>query len=173
MLRHFVHAPQSSFLLAPTEDWSWYTAFATTESSQSHPANAFSTLVLPLLKESHKPLFLILLDLIASIAAHSETNAMNSTRLCQTLGYWLLSSQKPSADALEVYGEWHRASVAMEHIFLCYLRDQDAVPVRLQELIKRYEGAPRSFDVSEEDNTIRAVLVMEVEEAKFKELIPG
>lgn len=98
---------------------------------------------------------------------------MNSTRLCQTLGYWLLSSQEPCDNALEVYAEWHRASVALEHIFLSYLREQEAVPLRLQELINRYKGAPRSFDITGEENTLRAVLVMEVNDDKLKELMPG
>jgi hypothetical protein len=100
---------------------------------------------LPLIPSDHGALLTEVLDLIASVAANSEANAMTASRLCQTLGFWLFGCSATSRKSFaDIYEEWRTASTALEHVFLAWLRGQQQLPVRLAELTSRYPPAPAS-----------------------------
>lgn len=104
---------------------------------------------------------------------------MSATRLCKTLGYWLLSSRPSHEDVMDLYAEWNKSSIALEHLFLAYLRDlqaKEGIPKRLKELVWNYQGAPRTFDQVAQGakNALKVLLVVEVEKIeRYKSLQPG
>jgi len=123
-LRHLQLA-NNSFGSSSTKD-DWYRAFSTTESSQSFPRNAFDTILVPLLPPEHAELVKAVLDLVSSLAAHSEANGISGNKLSKVLGWWLVGGRdgktKSVKEWIEFYKDWEATAREFEHLFLAYVR---------------------------------------------------
>ncbi|KAF9508053.1 hypothetical protein BS47DRAFT_1488545 [Hydnum rufescens UP504] len=142
---------------SPSEQWAWYSMFAEKERAASYPQNAFSSILLPLLPRAHACLLKGLLDLFSSVAAHADGNGMFNTKLSKALAWWVVSGRIWSGDGWsDFYTEWDRSARIMEHIFLCFLRDQSqhpqTLPVRLTELHHPYPLLSASYSAEAESD---------------------
>ncbi len=126
-LRHFT-IEKNSFGIGngtnPGEDqWAWYHGFAEKERVASFPMNSFSSVLLPLLPNSHAVLLKNLMELFASIAAHADGNGMFNTKLSKVLSWWIISNRTWAGTGFgSFYVEWDRAARILEHVFLAYVR---------------------------------------------------
>ena len=105
-------------------DWAWYDAFAQAERSASYPPLAFSQTLVPQLPPAHSELLFTTLDVISSLAAHSEANGISGSKLSKFMGLWLLTGRR-SAEADDwktFYDRWERAGRILEHLFLSRIR---------------------------------------------------
>ncbi|KAF8591780.1 hypothetical protein K439DRAFT_1626783 [Ramaria rubella] len=123
----------------------WYKSFVESERSGSYPPKAFDDSLVPLLPTSHTQLLRAVLDLVSSLAAHSEENGISGNKLSKVLGWWVVSSRSiEGASWREFYLQWEAAARQFEHLFLAYIRTQEAqsrMPRRLTELVKNYPFA--------------------------------
>lgn len=74
-IRHFKF--EGSSFGSSSEEYGWYTTFATNEKSASYPQDAYSQILLPLLPDKHQELLNVLFDASVSIAAYSEANGLS------------------------------------------------------------------------------------------------
>ena len=119
-LRH-LQLDGNSFGSSTSTDW--YRSFADSERSESYPLKAFDDILVPLLPVSHTQLLRATLDLVSSLAAHSEENGISGNKLSKVLGWWILSSRNVQALGWrEFYTQWEAAARQFEHIFLAYIR---------------------------------------------------
>ncbi|PCH42942.1 hypothetical protein WOLCODRAFT_25634 [Wolfiporia cocos MD-104 SS10] len=126
-----------------TDPWKWYLAFAEAERTSSYPSSAFSELLVPQLPPAHLQLLAATLEIVSSLAAHSERNGISGSKLSKVLGLWLLTAQRSTSedDWAAFYARWERAGRILEHLFLAQIRDEMArkkMPLRLQELVTGY-----------------------------------
>ncbi|KAI0350934.1 hypothetical protein OH77DRAFT_1430335 [Trametes cingulata] len=131
------------------EQWKWYQAFAEAERSSSFPLNAFSDALVPQLPPSHLQLLTATLDIVSSLAAHSEHNGISGSKLSKFFGLWLLTTKRTEQDDdwSSFYSRWERAGRILEHLFLAHIRDEMSrkkMPLRLAELVKGYPYHSRS-----------------------------
>ncbi|KAI0641033.1 hypothetical protein C8Q79DRAFT_1078761 [Trametes meyenii] len=134
------------------EQWKWYQTFAEAERASSYPLNAFSDALVPQLPPSHLQLLIATLDIVSSLAAHSEHNGISGSKLSKFFGLWLLTTKRSEQgdDWNSFYSRWERAGRILEHLFLAHIRDEMArkkMPLRLQELVKGYPYHSRSPSV--------------------------
>ncbi|KAI0668963.1 hypothetical protein C8Q78DRAFT_1193932 [Trametes maxima] len=134
------------------EQWKWYQTFAEAERASSYPLNAFSDALVPQLPPSHLQLLIATLDIVSSLAAHSEHNGISGSKLSKFFGLWLLTTKRSEQgdDWNSFYSRWERAGRILEHLFLAHIRDEMArkkMPLRLQELVKGYPYHTRSPSV--------------------------
>lgn len=109
-------------------------------SSGEPPEHAYATFT-QRLSEPDSKLLTALMELVASVAAYAESNAMSASRLCKTIGFWVLSPRTLTfADYKHFYHIWVQSARLFEHMFLAYLRDQPTLTRRLQEVLDN--GAP-------------------------------
>ena len=108
----------------PTEDqWAWYNAFAEKECVASFPMDSFSSVLLPLLPNSHAVLLKNLMELFTSIASHTDGNGMFNTKLSKVLSWWIISNCTWAGTGFgSFYVEWDHAARILEHVFLVYVR---------------------------------------------------
>ncbi|KAF8331994.1 uncharacterized protein EI90DRAFT_3123081 [Cantharellus anzutake] len=145
-LRHLV-IEKGSFGRGNAEDqWAWYRSFSEKERAASFPTNSFSSILLPLLPNSHGVLLKNLMELFASVAAHADGNGMFNTKLSKVLAWWIISNRtSPGMSFDNFYREWDRTARILEHVFLAYIRDQShsqqRVPLRLKPLYQPYPPA--------------------------------
>ncbi|KAL7278502.1 hypothetical protein ACG7TL_007501 [Trametes sanguinea] len=123
--------------------WKWYQTFAETERASSYPMNAFSDALVPQLPPSHLQLLIATLDIVSSLAAHSEHNGISGSKLSKFFGLWLLTTKRSEQDDdwSSFYSRWERAGRILEHLFLAHIRDEMArkkMPLRLAELVRGY-----------------------------------
>ncbi|OCH87839.1 hypothetical protein OBBRIDRAFT_129203 [Obba rivulosa] len=126
-----------------TDQWQWYRTFAEAERTSSYPPSAFSTLLVPKLPPAHLQLLVATLEIVSSLAAHSERNGISGSKLSKFLGIWLLTSRRSEEDDdwSSFYLRWERAGRMLEHLFLAQLRDEmvhKKMPLRLSELVASY-----------------------------------
>lgn len=101
----------------------WYRTFVESERSGSYPPKAFEDILVPLLPASHTQLLRTILDLVSSLAAHSEENGISGNKLSKVLGWWIVSSRDVQGVGwLEFYAQWEAAAREFEHLFLAYIR---------------------------------------------------
>ncbi|CDO69960.1 hypothetical protein BN946_scf184836.g34 [Trametes cinnabarina] len=127
----------------PNGQWKWYQTFAEAERASSYPMNAFSDALVPQLPPSHLQLLIATLDIVSSLAAHSEHNGISGSKLSKFFGLWLLTTKRSEQDDdwFSFYSRWERAGRILEHIFLAHTRDEMArkkMPLRLAELVRGY-----------------------------------
>ncbi|ETW79673.1 hypothetical protein HETIRDRAFT_247075, partial [Heterobasidion irregulare TC 32-1] len=122
--------------------------------SASYPPLAFSQTLVPQLPPAHSELLFTTLDVISSLAAHSEANGISGSKLTKFMGLWLLTGRR-SAEADDwktFYDRWERAGRILEHLFLSRIRDEavsNKMPKRLTELTDSYpygQGSSSSDD---------------------------
>jgi Meiotically up-regulated protein Msb1/Mug8 domain len=119
-LRH-LQLDGNSFSSSSTVDW--YQSFVDSERSGSYPSKAFDTILVPLLPASHSQLLRAILDLVSSLAAHSEENGISGNKLSKVLGWWIISSRNVQGLGWrEFYAQWEAAARQFEHLFLAYIR---------------------------------------------------
>ncbi|KAI0270688.1 hypothetical protein BC834DRAFT_931437 [Gloeopeniophorella convolvens] len=122
-------------------DWTWFNTFAEAERAESYPPDAFSKALIPQLPEAHADLLVATLDIISSLAAHSEVNGISGSKLSKFFGLWLLTAE-PSVEGDDwntFYGRWDRAGRILEHLFLARIRDDaQKMPRRLTNLVEHY-----------------------------------
>lgn len=72
--------------------------------------------------------------------ARTKLRQVHTARhLCGLLGFWLFGRQYATFDTVNaVVRDYETATVALEHIFLAYLRTQEKLPSRRLELIANY-----------------------------------
>lgn len=158
-LRH-VRLEGDSFGGPNTNPWQWYTAFHETEREKHHPPSAFSEILVPQLPPAHLQLLVSTLELVSSLAAHSERNGISGSKLTKFIGLWLLAAQRTEDgdDWASFYARWERAGRILEHIFLAQIRyvhpacliflvecttnrdemTRKKMPLRLSELVASY-----------------------------------
>ncbi|KAF8519331.1 hypothetical protein BU17DRAFT_6059, partial [Hysterangium stoloniferum] len=138
-LRH-LRLDGDSFGSSSTADW--YQSFVDSERSSSYPVKAFDDILLPLLPPAHSQLLRNVLDLVSSLAAHSEQNGISGNKLSKVLGWWIISSRNVQGSEWQpFYKQWEAAARQFEHLFLAYIRAQEAqsrMPKRLTQLVKGY-----------------------------------
>ncbi|KAI9061838.1 hypothetical protein FKP32DRAFT_1594040 [Trametes sanguinea] len=133
--------------------WKWYQTFAEAERASSYPMNAFSDALVPQLPPSHLQLLIATLDIVSSLAAHSEHNGISGSKLSKFFGLWLLTTKRSEQDDdwSSFYSRWERAGRILEHLFLAHIRDEMArkkMPLRLAELVRGYPFKGPSEPVS-------------------------
>lgn len=135
----------TDFYAVSSEPLKWYDSFVQKEKAASYPKQAYSDLLLPKLPSATGKFLSSLLDLMTTVSAHHVANAMPASRLCKTLGYWIVGRigvDHPPHSFDEVVKAWSRASAVTEHLFLAFTRDQTSrihlMPTRLTELIADY-----------------------------------
>ncbi|TRM60962.1 hypothetical protein BD626DRAFT_503341 [Schizophyllum amplum] len=121
----------------------WYSKFVTGEREGDYSPKAFQDILTPLLPDAHRELLMTILDVISSIAAHSEANGISGSKLSKFIGLWLLTTQRASEgdDFASFYARWERMGRILEHLFLARIREESLrqqMPRRLTELVKRY-----------------------------------
>lgn len=123
----------------------WYDIFVAAERESDYHARAIADLLHPSLPQATAELLSEVLDLMASVAAHSSTNHMPASALCQVLGFWLfgrigVAHPPPTVD--ELIEAVSKTTAMAEHLLLAHIRSQAAVtfsmPLRLTELVERY-----------------------------------
>ena len=104
--------------------WKWYQTFSETERTQSYPSNAFTGALVPQLPPSHHQLLVATLDIVTSLASHSEHNGISGSKLSKVFGLCLLAAKRSedSDDWSSFYTRWERAGRILEHLFLAYIR---------------------------------------------------
>lgn len=119
-LRH-LQLDGNSFGSTPSADW--YRSFVDSERSGSYPFKAFDDFLVPLLPELHARLLCAILELVSSLAAHSEENGISGNKLSKVLGWWIVSSRNVQGLGWhEFYAQWDAAARQFEHLFLAYIR---------------------------------------------------
>ncbi|KAI0370977.1 hypothetical protein BV20DRAFT_966087 [Pilatotrama ljubarskyi] len=131
------------------EQWKWYQTFVEAERASSFPLNAFSDALVHQLPPSHLQLLTATLDIVSSLAAHSEHNGISGSKLSKFFGLWLLTTKRTEQDDdwSSFYSRWERAGRILEHLFLAHIRDEMSrkkMPLRLAELVKGYPYHNRS-----------------------------
>ncbi|KAF8310637.1 hypothetical protein DL93DRAFT_1574501 [Clavulina sp. PMI_390] len=113
-------------ILKKGESWGWYKQFAESERAADCPADAYTTILLPLLPAPHVALLQDLLELLSGVAAHAQGNGMFNTKLAKDLAWWVISSRRweiRDDDGWSAfYLAWERAARILEHVMLAYLR---------------------------------------------------
>ncbi|KAG8929292.1 hypothetical protein FRC02_005780 [Tulasnella sp. 418] len=164
-LRHLNLGSQSFGLKHSDEDqFLWYKEFVESEKGAEYPMDAYTTLLVPLLPEDNAELLRATLDLVCSVAAHSDEVAISGSKLSKMIGWWLLSNRKiyPSGGTQGAkndpyvwalfYDQWEKSARIMEHLFLAFIRDTSTrtkLPRRLLDLIGKYpysKGGAESSD---------------------------
>ncbi|KZT00398.1 uncharacterized protein LAESUDRAFT_666274, partial [Laetiporus sulphureus 93-53] len=126
-----------------SDPWQWYANFADAERAASYPPNAFSQCLAPQLPPAHMQLLVATLEILSSLAAHSERNGTSGSKLSKFLGLWLLTARRTEDDDdwSSFYARWERAGRILEHLFLAQIRDDmvhKKMPLRLAELVASY-----------------------------------
>ncbi|TKY87530.1 hypothetical protein EX895_003544 [Sporisorium graminicola] len=123
----------------------WYDVFVASERESGYHARAIADLLHPKLPQATAELLSEVLDLMASVAAHSSSNHMPASALCKVLGFWLfgrIGVAHPPPTVNELIEAVNRTSGMAEHLLLAHIRSQAAVtfsmPLRLTELVQRY-----------------------------------
>ncbi|KAI0830049.1 hypothetical protein BC628DRAFT_1336821 [Trametes gibbosa] len=135
------------------EQWKWYQAFSEAERASSYASNAFSDVLAPQLPPTHLQLLIATLDIVSSLAAHSEHNSISGSKLSKFFGLWLLTTTRSEQgdDWSTFYARWEQAGRILEHLFLAHIRDEAArkkIPLRLSELVKGYPYHSRNTSTS-------------------------
>ncbi|KLO16470.1 hypothetical protein SCHPADRAFT_208777 [Schizopora paradoxa] len=130
---------------------SWYGSLVDDERTGGYPPTAFSTILLPRVKAPHVDLLRLTADLMSVLAAHSEANGVSGSKLSMILGQYLLIGSQESGELSwkDFYERWENSGRALEHIFLCYLRDETSkgnIPKRVQELTAGYPYAKYAIE---------------------------
>lgn len=69
----------------------------------------------------------------------ASTPGVPGSHLCRLFGFWFFGRHRSRFASLEeLYLDFQIASSALEHLFLCYIRQQEELPLRLQELVYVY-----------------------------------
>jgi len=105
-------------------DDGWYKAFLDAESAAEYPPKAFSEKLAPNLPPAHLELLLATLEIFSSLAAHSEANSTNGSKLSKIFGLWLLTARRveDKDDWQSFYSRWERTGRMLEHLFLARIR---------------------------------------------------
>lgn len=121
-LRH-VRLEGESFGGTPGQ-WDWYSSFFNSERTRSFPLSAFSEILVPKLPPAHHQLLVATLEIVSSLAAHSEHNGISGSKLSKFFGLWLLTTKRveEGEDWLSFYARWERAGRILEHLFLTHIR---------------------------------------------------
>jgi len=123
----------------------WYSSFVSSERQSGYQPRAIADFLHPQLPQATAELLSEVLDLMASVAAHSSSNHMPASALCKVLGFWLLgrvgvAHPPPTFD--ELSSAVGKATAMVEHLLLAHIRSQAAVtfamPLRLTELLHKY-----------------------------------
>ncbi|KAF4568505.1 hypothetical protein EYR40_010090 [Pleurotus pulmonarius] len=121
----------------------WYKDFLQAERASKYPPGAFSDQLVPLLPKDHLDALKSTLEIMTSLAAHTEANSTSGSKLSKLFGLWLVSMPRVEAtdDWASFYARWERSGRILEHLFLAYIRDENRslrMPTRLTELVERY-----------------------------------
>ena len=105
-------------------DDGWYKAFLDAESAAEYPPKAFSEKLAPNLPPAHLELLIATLEIFSSLAAHSEANSTNGSKLSKIFGLWLLTARRVEGkdDWRSFYSRWERTGRMLEHLFLARIR---------------------------------------------------
>ncbi|KAI8992833.1 hypothetical protein BD414DRAFT_458132 [Trametes punicea] len=136
--------------------WQWYQTFSEAERASSYPMSAFSDSLVPQVPPSHLQLLVATLDIVSSLAAHSEHNGISGSKLSKFFGLWLLTTKRSERDDdwSSFYARWERAGRILEHLFLAHIRDEmvrKKMPLRLSELVRGYPFGSSSGSASSGD----------------------
>lgn len=107
-----------------TEQWKWYQTFVEAERASSYPPTAFTDTLVPQLPPSHHQLLVATLEIVSSLASHSEHNGISGSKLSKFFGLWLLTTKRgeDGEDWSTFYSRWERAGRVLEHLFLAHIR---------------------------------------------------
>ncbi|GAA5932504.1 hypothetical protein JCM3775_005938 [Rhodotorula graminis] len=124
-----------------------YEAFRSAERASNYSPTSCTRHLISSLPPSNGRLLTNLLSLFSSIAAHSAANGMPPRKLASLFSPYVFGlADDRSFD--ETYREWQRATDALEHILLAFIRDQQAQG-QLPTFLERYvAGYPDMLNVS-------------------------
>lgn len=107
-----------------SEPWKWYKNFSEAERAASHPPSAFSQFLTPQIPPAHLRLLLATLEIVSSLAAHSDYSGVSGSKVSKLLGLWLLTARRAEEndDWPAFYARWERAGRILEHLFLAQIR---------------------------------------------------
>ncbi|KIY74238.1 hypothetical protein CYLTODRAFT_448003 [Cylindrobasidium torrendii FP15055 ss-10] len=121
--------------------WDHYTAFRDSEVAANYPAQHFSTFLPPLLPPV-RSIIITVLSVLARLTANSTSSGHTPPTLSPLFGGLFFGLGVLGAPFHHTYVYYLRATNAMEHIILSFIRFQDTaklgVPTRLKEWIKGY-----------------------------------
>ncbi|KAH9837891.1 uncharacterized protein C8Q71DRAFT_567206 [Rhodofomes roseus] len=125
------------------EPWQWYKTFSEAERAASYPSSAFSRFLTPQLPPAHLRLLEATLEIVSSLASHSDRSGVSGSKLSKLFGLWLLTTRRAEDgdDWSTFYARWERAGRILEHLLLAQTRDEMArtkMPRRLVELVAGY-----------------------------------
>ncbi|GAA6047802.1 hypothetical protein JCM3770_004650 [Rhodotorula araucariae] len=127
--------------------WDSYDGFRSAERAGNYPSKACSLHLISRLSASNGRLLANLMSLFSSVAAHSAANGMPPRKLASLFSPYVFGlADDRSFD--ETYQEWQRASDALEHVLLSFIRDQQAdapLPTFLERFISGY---PDTLNIS-------------------------
>ncbi|GAA5930613.1 uncharacterized protein JCM15063_002414 [Sporobolomyces koalae] len=152
-LRHFESTTPFAFETTtnPRNPFEFYQTFLDQTVRHSFPITSFTDFLVPLLTRPGHDLIVSILDLVQAVAAYSESNAMNSSRLCRTIGIYLFQlprTPEPTSQSdheeqggrwNELYETWNQAGTVLEGLLKARIREQRDLPPRLQELAQGFE----------------------------------
>ena len=107
-----------------SEPWKWYKNFSEAERAASYPSSAFSQFLTPQIPPAHLQLLLATLEIVSSLAAHSDYSGISGSKVSKLLGLWLLTARRAEEndDWPAFYARWERAGRILEHLFLAQIR---------------------------------------------------
>lgn len=109
----------------------WYKTFAEEERQSNYPNAAFETLLRSQITAPHLNYLKAVFEQVALIGANGVRNGASVEWLCGVLGWWLLkvdgrgSSGRVTGSGVDFVArveEWEGAALAMEHLFVCWVR---------------------------------------------------
>ncbi|TFY65312.1 hypothetical protein EVJ58_g2046 [Rhodofomes roseus] len=92
---------------------------------------------------AHLRLLEATLEIVSSLASHSDRSGVSGSKLSKLFGLWLLTTRRAEDgdDWSTFYARWERAGRILEHLLLAQTRDEMArtkMPRRLVELVAGY-----------------------------------
>lgn len=162
-----------------------YLAWREGERRQHYPEHAFSVF-LSALPDNKASLVSTLFSLLSSATSYSLKNGMTPSKLSRLFGVLIFGLPEDETFA-RTYDAYLKASNAMEHLFLAYIRDQStstSLPTRLLEHITGYpdmlssdlslpSARAKSLPITQIEKSVRLYSADLIQDACELDLQPG
>ncbi|GAA5898684.1 hypothetical protein JCM6882_000896 [Rhodosporidiobolus microsporus] len=127
--------------------WDLYSDFKLAERATGFQPKSCTVHLITRLAAANGRLLTTILSFFSSVAAHSASNGMPPRKLAALFSPYIFGLPDDRTFD-ETYQEWQRATDAVEHILLSYLRDQQA-DAHLPTFLERFvSGYPATLNIS-------------------------